>query len=208
MAEPATAKPQASLDRLRRAARRLFVSQGYHSTRPQDIAREAGVANGTFYLHFKDKRAAFLDFADQTQHDLHDRYLASLDGVTDQRARWRVIFDTIIDFSIEHPGVLHAAFFDPVFIAPDEPEAWMLYDRMGHIVEMAAGSDEALARIREHYDIELVSHAVCGMLRQALAYGWRKQVPRAQLIEELTTFIDRAFRLDAGDTQTNRDTRG
>ena len=60
----------ATLDRLRLAARELFVERGYHETRPQDIARLAGVANGTFYLHFTDKQQAFLDFAEQAQNEL------------------------------------------------------------------------------------------------------------------------------------------
>jgi AcrR family transcriptional regulator len=33
----------ATLDRLRLAARELFVELGYHETRPQDIARLVGV---------------------------------------------------------------------------------------------------------------------------------------------------------------------
>lgn len=185
-----------SLDRLRLAARTLFVRNGYHNTRPQDIARQAGVANGTFYLHFKDKRAAFLDFADQAQCELREQYIKRLEGVLEPRQRWRVIFNVIIDFSLAHPGVLHAAFFDPVFIAPDEPEAWRLYDRMGYLVQMAAGSDTAAEELGRQFDLELISHALCGMLRHALIYGWRRKIPREQLIEELTTFIDRAFELD------------
>jgi len=46
------------------AARALFVKHGYDAARPQDIARHAGVATGTFYLHFDDKREAFLAFTD------------------------------------------------------------------------------------------------------------------------------------------------
>jgi AcrR family transcriptional regulator len=54
-------KPE-SLVRLRQAARKLFVERGYDATRPQDIAREAGLGHGTFYLHYPDKRACFLAF--------------------------------------------------------------------------------------------------------------------------------------------------
>ena len=59
-----------SLQKLRDAARASFLSEGFHKTRPQDIARIAGVATGTFYLHFVDKKAAFLDFAEQAQEEL------------------------------------------------------------------------------------------------------------------------------------------
>src|ERR1700688_2860595 len=43
------------------AAARIFNSDGYHSTDSNRIAREAGYAPGTFYVHFADKLAIFLD---------------------------------------------------------------------------------------------------------------------------------------------------
>lgn len=35
----------------------LFAENGYHKTKISDIVREAGVAQGTFYWHFKSKEA-------------------------------------------------------------------------------------------------------------------------------------------------------
>ncbi|MFN7953097.1 MAG: TetR/AcrR family transcriptional regulator [bacterium] len=40
------------------AARRCFERQGYAGTVVADIAREAGVAHGTFYVHFASREAA------------------------------------------------------------------------------------------------------------------------------------------------------
>ncbi|MGB1087544.1 MAG: TetR/AcrR family transcriptional regulator, partial [Alphaproteobacteria bacterium] len=56
--------------RLLDAARELFVSRGYHATRPQDITKAANLGHGTFYIHFKDKRECFLAFVDEAQQDL------------------------------------------------------------------------------------------------------------------------------------------
>src|SRR5258708_17971763 len=42
------------------AAARIFNSVGYHGTDSNRIAREAGYAPGTFYIHFPDKLAIFL----------------------------------------------------------------------------------------------------------------------------------------------------
>src|SRR5580698_8229795 len=66
---PGRRKPE-SLSKLKAAARKLFVERGYHATRPQDIAREAGLGHGTFYLHFPDKRASFLAFVDEARQEL------------------------------------------------------------------------------------------------------------------------------------------
>ena len=47
------------------AARGLFAKRGYHQTTIDDIALAAGVARGTFYLYFEDKRAIFSNLIDR-----------------------------------------------------------------------------------------------------------------------------------------------
>lgn len=41
------------------AAFDTFIEQGFAATRLDDVAKRAGVAKGTIYLHFKDKQALF-----------------------------------------------------------------------------------------------------------------------------------------------------
>lgn len=47
--------PQATRDRLVRAALALFTTQGYHASTTPQLARKAGVAEGTIYRHFESK---------------------------------------------------------------------------------------------------------------------------------------------------------
>src|SRR5246500_3032047 len=65
MSAPATPPPSRAA---RAAARRQaiieaamdeFIDRGYAATRLDDVAKRAGVAKGTIYLHFKDKEALF-----------------------------------------------------------------------------------------------------------------------------------------------------
>ncbi|NHN31551.1 TetR/AcrR family transcriptional regulator [Paenibacillus agricola] len=51
-------------DNLIQAALMLFEEQGYHTTKISDIVREAGVAQGTFYLYFKSKEDMFRSIAE------------------------------------------------------------------------------------------------------------------------------------------------
>lgn len=44
-------------DQIIRIALQRFATHGYHQTKISDIVREAGVAQGTFYWHFKSKEA-------------------------------------------------------------------------------------------------------------------------------------------------------
>lgn len=48
-----------------RAARDTFARRGYHQATIDDIVVEAGVARGTFYLYFEDKRAVFSDLIER-----------------------------------------------------------------------------------------------------------------------------------------------
>lgn len=63
----ARAKPRQHVDRdtrrlsLVNAARDLFAKRGYHATTVDDITRAAGVAKGTFYLYFSEKREVYYD---------------------------------------------------------------------------------------------------------------------------------------------------
>ena len=63
------AAPKAPANRAERAAERRaaiveaaldeFIARGFTATRLDDVARRAGVAKGTIYLHFKDKESMF-----------------------------------------------------------------------------------------------------------------------------------------------------
>jgi len=48
-----------------KAARDVFVKRGYHQTTIDDIVAAAGVARGTYYLYFEDKRAVLADLIDR-----------------------------------------------------------------------------------------------------------------------------------------------
>ncbi len=46
-------------------ARDVFARRGYHEAKIEDIVAAAGIARGTFYLYFKDKRAVFEEIVDR-----------------------------------------------------------------------------------------------------------------------------------------------
>jgi AcrR family transcriptional regulator len=52
-------------EQLLQAALHAFERGGYHGTHVDDVIREAGVARGTFYLHFPSKHAVFSALVDQ-----------------------------------------------------------------------------------------------------------------------------------------------
>src|ERR1700759_5329660 len=106
--EPSSARRSDSLTRLKESARKLFVERGYHATRPQDIARDAGLGHGTFYLHYPDKRACFLAFVDDARQELNSHMgQARNEGTLEERIA--ATLTALYDYSDSHPGVLRAA---------------------------------------------------------------------------------------------------
>lgn len=87
------------------AARRLLVSRGFQDLVLDDVAREAGVAKGTLFLHYKDKEqlfeAAFADLVEGLGLELEALPRAGVTGKDLLLATARVIlahFDHSRDF--------------------------------------------------------------------------------------------------------------
>lgn len=101
--------PAGTRDRLVRAALELFTTQGYHTSTTPQIARRAGVAEGTIYRHFDGK-----------EHLLNEIYRAAvrllLSAVQDAppslscRERLERIAETWRDLAGSDPALIKLAF--------------------------------------------------------------------------------------------------
>lgn len=68
----------ATRERLLRAGTELFARGGLHGATSARIARRAGVATGTFYLHFPDKEALFREIVFGALEELRARVRAAV----------------------------------------------------------------------------------------------------------------------------------
>jgi AcrR family transcriptional regulator len=64
---------QARRAQVLRHAKRLFARKGYHRTNVADIIARAGIARGTFYLYFQNKKDLFEELLEQVLSELRDR---------------------------------------------------------------------------------------------------------------------------------------
>jgi TetR/AcrR family transcriptional regulator, fatty acid metabolism regulator protein len=74
-----------------RAATRVFAGNGYFNSKVADIAREAGVADGTVYLYFKGKEDILHSIFDRTMEEVIAEGRKQLEDITDPREKLRRI---------------------------------------------------------------------------------------------------------------------
>jgi len=188
-------KPE-SLTKLKQAARKLFVERGYDATRPQDIAREAGLGHGTFYLHYPDKRACFLAFVEEAREELNAHLRGHRQTGANLEQRIAATLHAMYDYSDQHPGVLRAALADERIIDADGVQTRPLIMQWGD--EWAQMIREAVAegKARSDYDAEIVGQAIAGALHQTGREAHHTGRGRDLLIVNLTAFLSRALKPD------------
>jgi len=175
------------------AARRLFAERGYHATRPQDIAREAGVAIGTFYLYFADKWLIFRAFVEQAHGELRAAVSARVNAVEGVGPRLHAALDAVMDYGAAHPGVLRAAFTDTGVIGPEADVEPTLADRLAGELARDLAEGQRSGGIYADYDPDLIAHAIVGMMHQAAIDCVRRGAGRSALLEGVTRFCVRGL---------------
>ena len=111
-AAPASRKPRGEARaRLLDALERLVGERDFGALTADAIAAEAGLAHGTFYRHFRDKRAALLAALERVR----ERRGPALAGLHDDvasaeqaRADMRATVEGILRAHAEHPALLRA----------------------------------------------------------------------------------------------------
>ncbi|MEQ8959075.1 MAG: TetR/AcrR family transcriptional regulator [Coleofasciculus sp. C2-GNP5-27] len=68
------------------AAQRLFASRGYNGTTTRDLAAKAGVAEGTLFRHFENKKAILVEVATQGWVELLTDLLTELSEMGSYKA--------------------------------------------------------------------------------------------------------------------------
>ena len=69
--KPKQARSLETREKIIETGAKMFSELGYHATSSKRIAKAAGVATGTFYNHFKDKRALLLEIHRRHSNAVH-----------------------------------------------------------------------------------------------------------------------------------------
>lgn len=113
-AEPTNAAARSRAETRRRlveAGTDLFARVGLAGTTTTQIARAAGVAAGTFYLHFPDKHSLFREIAFAALAELRARMAAAHDAAApDPVAQLRARMETLVAFAEEKRDLVRIVF--------------------------------------------------------------------------------------------------
>ena len=174
------------------AAERVIARKGYHNTRIADIASEADVGLGTFYLHFKTKNEIFIELIDYGAGHLREELMQAKIGADDPAGKLRITINTILDAAAEAPESFRIVFgHGPAFLDLMVRVHQIFIDDLRADLEPAIGSKA-----------DAVAHLTIGMLSQAITFLLeRKNLPLEELKQTTVNFalggLERAARTDA-----------
>jgi AcrR family transcriptional regulator len=88
-----------------RAAEKVFGQYGFHRGSIADITREAGVAQGTFYIHFASKSDLIEGFVRYINHEMRRELQRVAGNTADRRDAERVGVLTFFEFLLKHKQI-------------------------------------------------------------------------------------------------------
>ena len=118
--KPATARGAKTRAKILRAAETVFAEKGYEHGSIAEVAKEAQVALGTFYIYFPDKKSAFTELVDELGRKLRESLREATAELEDRLEIERVGLRTFLGFTTEHRGlyrIVRQAEFVDQFVA-------------------------------------------------------------------------------------------
>lgn len=102
---PSTERGRQSRQRIVEAAEKVFGEKGYFPASIADITREAGVAQGTFYVYFKSKHEVFVEVVESLAHTIRTATRTALDGARDRLEEEERGFAAFFSLVGKHPNL-------------------------------------------------------------------------------------------------------
>jgi AcrR family transcriptional regulator len=162
--------------RLLDAAEVVFHEKGYQRARVSDIVGNAGVAQGSFYLHFRNKKAIFLELIDgffaHLMAETLDRYpVTAIENQDDLRCQLEGIWSILIKFCRDHPE-LTRLILDAQSSLPPEDRVRLSahFDRIAGALALYMRHTIAAGLVRP-LNPDLVGWVVLGMIERALHFA-------------------------------------
>lgn len=103
--EPKTKRGMETLDKISKAAEELFSEKGYYDTGIVDIVSKAGIAQGTFYIYFNDKKSVFVYLINKLGKELKNSIRTNIKVSKGRYDEEYMGIKTFLSFVGEHIGL-------------------------------------------------------------------------------------------------------
>ncbi len=103
--QPVTARGQQTRQNLLDAAEAVFGEVGYDRASITALTRRAGVAQGTFYVYFPDKKSIFVELVRVLSRQVRQEMAEAVAGLTDRLQIERTGFRVFFSFIHHHRGM-------------------------------------------------------------------------------------------------------
>lgn len=94
-------------ERILNAAVRIFAKRGFYNTKVAEIAKQAGVADGTIYLYFKNKDEILISIFEEEMERIIAEMRAELSTASDHIQKLRIFMSRHLQFVKRKPNLAH-----------------------------------------------------------------------------------------------------
>jgi len=184
---PATARGEATRQRLLDAAETEFGARGFNATSVADVTRRAGVAQGTFYLYFPSKEDVLRELVRHMGHALRHALTQATADAPDRLAVERRGFEAFARFSLGHRN-LYRIVMESQFV--DEAIYRDYYETL------AAGYAAGLARAIERGEVRAVDPEAAAWALMGIAHFvglryaiWQEREPPPEALDAVFDLV-------------------
>jgi AcrR family transcriptional regulator len=164
-------------EKLLNSAIALMAKKGYHTTTVADIVKNAGVAQGTFYLYFDSKKALFLKLMDSFYSMLEqaiysvDLGSAQINTTGELAGKIRDAIRSVLIVYQENRILARIFLREAIGLEPEFSESWeSIAEHLANIGKVII--DQAIElNLLPPQNSQIVAHCVVGMVERA-AYFW------------------------------------
>ena len=161
------------------SAKEIFSQKGYHRTSISDIVHKAGIARGTFYLYFKNKRHVFHSLLQSLLQELDQRIqvIQLGEGNPSPLEQFRANLARIITFSLEEPHLIRILLhIVPRFDKDLHRELQQFNERLADRVERALKLGIEIGLVRP-CPTRLIAYSIVGAMKEVMAQLTSKRIP-------------------------------
>jgi TetR/AcrR family fatty acid metabolism transcriptional regulator len=90
-------------ERILTAAERIFARRGFFAAKVSDVAKEAGVADGTIYLYFKSKDDLLISLFERRMQQVNEALREAVAGIDSPREQLRAFIKTYLQLVHDEP---------------------------------------------------------------------------------------------------------